>query len=178
MAGNLEFIQSINISTSQSTTSVTNCFTSNYDVYEIYVAGVSTVGTSQTDLNMRLIDSGGSVISDSEYDYAHLIMRTDTSFTEQRATSQAQFYRTFAQSTDQIPESQGAYVTVFNPNNSSSYTFIKYQSSAALAGLKIGIKGIGVHKSAEQITGFQLIDANGTRPYDTGKISVYGLASN
>jgi len=175
MATNLQFIKSVNISTSQSTTSVTNCFTSNYDVYKIVSSGISTAGTTAVTLNMRLIDSGGSVISDSEYDYAHQIMRTDASFTEQRATSQTKFYRPFAESTDQAPDSQGAIIYVFNPNDSSSYTFIAYQNMDSGSSLHIGMKGIGVHKVAEQITGFQLVEDNGSRPYDTGNISVYGV---
>jgi len=175
MATNLQLIQSVNISTSQSTTSVTNCFTSNYDVYKIVSSGISTAGTTAVTLNMRLIDSGGSVISDSEYDYAHEIMRTDASFTEQRATSQTKFYRPFAESTDQAPDSQGAIIYVFNPNDSSSYTYIAYQNMDSGSSLHIGMKGVGVHKVAEQITGFQLVEDNGSRPYDTGNISVYGV---
>jgi hypothetical protein len=175
MATNLQLIQSVNISTSQSTTSVTNCFTSNYDFYKIVSSGISTAGTTAVTLNMRLIDSGGSVISDSEYDYAHQIMRTDASFTEQNATSQTKFYRPFAESTDQAPDSQGAIIYVFNPNDSSSYTFIAYQNMDSGSSLHIGMKGVGLHKVAEQITGFQLVEDNGSRPYDTGNISVYGV---
>ena len=37
----------------------------------------------------------------------------------------------------------------------------------------IGNKGIGVHKSAEQITGFNLFPNSGT--YDTIEVLVYGV---
>ena len=175
MATNLQLIHREPITSSQSTTSITNCFTSSYDVYKIVSSGISTAGTTAVTLNMRLIDSGGSVISDSEYDYGHLIMRTDAAFVEQYATGQTKFYRPFAESTDQAPDSQGAIIYVFNPNDSSAYTFIIYQNMDSGSSLHIGMKGIGVHNVAEQITGFQLVEDNGSRPYDTGTISVYGV---
>jgi len=69
MATNLQFIKSIKITTEQSTTSVTNVFSDAYSVYEIYADGISTVGTNQSDLNMRFIDS-----SDNVYQIMNMIM--------------------------------------------------------------------------------------------------------
>ena len=66
----LNFISSVEISSSQSTTNVDNIFSSTYDNYKIILRAMSTVGTSDTQLNARLIDNSGSVISDSEYDYS------------------------------------------------------------------------------------------------------------
>ena len=57
----------------------------NYDVYMININSFDQA-TSSTYLNMRLLDSGGSVISDSEYDFAELQMTTYTSFQENRNT--------------------------------------------------------------------------------------------
>ena len=37
----LQFVKGVNITTSQNNTLVENCFTSQYNVYEIYVTGVS-----------------------------------------------------------------------------------------------------------------------------------------
>jgi len=174
----LQFVKGVNITTSQNNTLVENCFTSQYNVYEIYVTGVSlaTSQTSQSDLNMRFIDSSDNVISDSEYDYAHRIMRADSGFTEQKDTGSTSFLRAFSESTDNPPETQSANVTVFNPNSSSSYTYIKYQNNSASSGLYIGLKGLGVHKSNETITGFQLLSILSSRPYDTGSIMVYGVS--
>ena len=176
MAGNLEFIHKETISGSTSTTNVTSCFTSDYDVYKIYSSGISTAGTDYVDLNMRFIDSGGSVISASEYDYANLNMLSWDSFSESSATGQTSFLRAFSESTDQAPESQGGEITVYNPNSSSSYTFITYANSQKYGGSYMtGLKGIGVHTVAETITGFQLLESNGSRPYSSGVILVYGV---
>jgi len=124
--------------------------------------------------NLRLIN-GGSVISASNYDYAHLLMRTDTSFTEQRATSQAQLYRFFSQSVDQSPESASQVSYIFNPFSNSSYSFAIYQSNSAFAGIKSVMKGIGVLKQTASMTGFQVRDSNTTRPFASGTIRTYGL---
>ena len=45
----------------------------------------------------------------------------------------------------------------------------------ASAGLKLGMKGVGVLKLTASMTGFQVIDANGSRPFAGGKIKTYGL---
>ena len=172
---NLRLLNETTISSSVSSVNITDVFSTDFDIYKIVVSGISLVGTSQSDLNMRLINASGSVISDSEYDYAHQIMRTDASFTEQRATNQTLFLRTFAESTDQAPESTGAVVYVFNPN-SSTYTFILYQNMDAGAGLKIGMKGVGVYKRTDTISGFQLIENNSpNRPFNSGAIRTFGI---
>jgi len=173
---NLRLLNETTISSSVSSVNITDVFSTDFDIYKIVVSGISLVGTSQSDLNMRLINSSGSVLSNSSYDYGHQIMRTDASFTEQGATNQTLFLRTFAESTDQAPDSTGAVVYVFNPNSSSSFTFILYQNMDAGAGLKIGMKGIGVYTRTDTISGFQLIENNSPdRPFNSGAIRTYGL---
>ena len=175
MATNLEFIKSTTITSAVSTLDITDVFSAEYDVYKIVANDLSTVGTSQTDPDLRFINSSGSVISASNYDYAHLIMQTGSSFTEQRATGQAQLYRFFSESVDQSPESGSQVSYIFNPFSSSSYSFAIYQSFTATAGVKIAMKGIGVLKQAASMTGFQVRDSNTTRPFAGGTISVYGV---
>ena len=76
--------------------------------------------------------------------------------------------------TDKAPESSGAILYVYNPYNSSSYTFLQWQSSGNITGVLAGMKGIAVHKVAETIRGINLFDMNGSRPFD-GTVSVYGV---
>ena len=175
MAGNLEFIHKETISASTSSVSIDNVFSSNYDVYKITINGVSTAGTIGTFLAIRFIDNAGSVISDLEYDWADLEMRSDTIFSNDNDIG-VSFMRMNGV-TDQSPESMGANVNIYNPYDSSSYTFINGQSSGITTNLRGG-KNIGVHKVAETIRGFAVIETNGSRPFDSGTISVYGLASN
>lgn len=102
-------------------------------------------------------------------------MRADAASTEQKATGQDKFLRAFAESTDKKPESNGGIVYVYNPANASSYTFISYQNMDAGSGLFIAVKGVGQHTVTEAITGFQLSEINNDRPYNSGKITVYGI---
>ena len=81
MAGSLEFIKSAS-GTSVSTIDVTNCFSNTYDVYAFSIAKIVSTGSGY--INLRFLDSGGTVITTSNYDYANLIMLSYSSFLEQR----------------------------------------------------------------------------------------------
>ena len=76
MAGSLEFIKSATGSNVASV-SVTDCFSAKYDVYMVSITKWNYVNSSVV-AGMRFIDSGGSVISDSEYDHANLQHRIVT----------------------------------------------------------------------------------------------------
>jgi hypothetical protein len=173
MATNLEFITSTTISSSQTTTDIDNIFSANYDNYFITIQGLSTVGTTNTSISGRLIDNTGSVITASEYDYAVLEMKANTTFSENKNTSFSRIDR--ITQIDQDPEAGTCALYVFNPYDSSSYTFLQWQSARSIAGSGGGLKGIAVHKVAETIRGFHILDPLTTSPYDTGKISVYGV---
>ena len=152
MAGNLEFIKSAS-GTSVSSLSVTDCFSADYDVY-FFSADVikDNITSGNRLLEMRFIDSGGSVISASEYDYANLNLRPYDVFTEARVTNTNGIQRLALYSN--IDKGTGTTGYIFNPYNSSSYTFATYQSSGTFGSAGgYGGKSIGVHKVAEQITG-------------------------
>jgi hypothetical protein len=61
---------------------------------------------------------------------------------------------------------------VFNPFNSSSYTFFQSQSVGYYSSGLIGYKMIGVHTVAEQILGLEFFPTSGT--FDL-TINVYGV---
>ncbi len=171
MAGSLEFIKSAS-GTSVSSLSVTDCFSDKYDVYKITSTNWNNP-SGNSDCKVRLIDSGGSVISDTEYDHARLNLRAYTGFTEVRETGVG--YMGFAHYTQSGQTySSGFEFFVFNPNDSSSYTFLLNQGGSQFntSGL-IGFKGLAVHKSAEQITGFHLFSSQGAT--QDIQISVYGV---
>ena len=170
---NLRLLDETNITSSVSTVSVTDVFSSDFNIYKIVTTGLSTAGTSQTDPNFRFISIGGLPISSTNYDYAHTIARSG-SVTDQRSTNQAQFYRAFAEGIDQEPESQGSVMYVFNPFL-STYSYVTYHSECAAASLFLMIKGGGIFKNKTVCSGFQLIDANGSRPFSSGSIKTYGL---
>jgi len=175
MATNLQFIKSTSITAGVTTVNVDNVFSDNYDVYYCQVVGVfHDTNVSNGIEGIRLIDSSGSVITASEYDNATLVLKADTSFQEVRNTSNS--YMNMYLITDQ--QSDGASSSsfyIYNPYNSSSYTFMQYQSTGANSSSKWGGKGISVHKSAEIIRGLQLYESNGARTFGGGTINVYGV---
>jgi len=172
MAGNLEFIKSAS-GTSVSSLSVTDCFSADYDVYKITFDIDSTTSSIVANFGLRLIDSGGSVISANEYDRANFNLNSNSAFGEFRSTNTDKFH-----SHSQLSlsgNSAGGISYLFNPYDSSSYTFHKAQTFFDNNGNLVGKKIIGVHKVAEQITGINYFTDNGTFILT---INVYGLASN
>ena len=168
MATNLQFIKQVSGS-GVCSLSVTDCFNANYDVYKVVISKIDVSTTNSS--KIRLLDSGGSVISASEYDSANLRVRQNAGFEELRYTGQTSFQYTFSIEADSS-DGGGMVMYVYNPNESSSYTFIQYQVSSYNANY-LGYKSIGVHKSAETISGLQFITTGGT--YDNLTINVYGV---
>ncbi len=171
MATNLQFIKSVEVTSSTSSIDIDNVFTDNYDVYFISLTGFGTTSTQQTRLYLRYIDSSGSVESGSTYDYATLRMFAGSSFTEANSTTAT--YQQFSQ-IDQSPEGAGLSFYVFNPFDSSSYTFLTFQMASNYGSSFLGTKGIGVEHTAQSHRGFQILEIS-TRPFNSGTISVYGV---
>jgi hypothetical protein len=171
VVGNLEFIKSAEITSSVSTFNIEDCFSANYDVYKIVTNEISTTGTATTGAKIRLINSSGSVVTASNYDYAYLSMTSASAFVEVRSTNNT-FVEEFFGLGYQSPQTAGSVTYCFNPFSSSSYTFFVNQSTS---GSLRGTKNISVLKQAASMTGFQLLDSTGARPFGSGKISVYGV---
>jgi len=170
MATNLQFIKSAS-GTSVSSLSVTDLFSADYDVYEVYITSADQSSTAG--LWVSLLDSVGSEITSASYDNAYLNMLSNTSFSEERYTGQTGFF-SFAYNTTSYEQSIGFKMVVFNPYNSSSYSFVTVQSSFYRQGLGgVGCKHIGVLKSAETCTGIKVFGNTGS--FDDIQLSVYGV---
>jgi hypothetical protein len=173
MAGSLEFIKSANTTSNVSSLSVTDCFSDKYDVYKV-ILEVNEV-SSESALDTRLIDSGGSVISATEYDTATLSMEGTTFYQYKNVNSNKWQYTGFFEG------SVGGFFVayIFNPNDSSSYTFITMQNATHWINGStpelIGRKYIGVHKVAEQITGINIFESLGASTITNAKINVFGV---
>jgi hypothetical protein len=176
MATDLQFIKSVS-GNSVSSLSVTDCFSADYDVYKIVghtAEYLPTVATDAIDLRIQFIDSGGSVISDSEYDTGRLTMKTETGFDNDKQTSTTYMYGLMLFGDY---DNAGMVNYVYNPNDSSSYTFMHGQGAGGYdtaSNRFRGAKQIGVHKSAEQITGIHFISSNASYSFNV-TISIYGV---
>jgi len=174
MATELQLINNFEVTSSTSSFDVDNIFSDKYDVYCLSLTNFETVGTTQTALYMRFIDSTGTVVTGSTYDYALYRLDVLRTYAESKETNTTfwNFYQI-----DQRPTGGSDILYIYNPYSSSSYTFSQWQGisvwqSGALE--VVGTKGIGVEKTAQSIRGINLFETN-TRPFDKGRVSVYGV---
>jgi len=173
---NLRLINETTISSSQSSTTVNDIFSSDYDIYKIVVNDFTQAGATETAISMRYVNSAGSILTDSNYDYAFLTMKTGASFAEGRNTNQAKLLWAAGYS-GASPDTMGNVIYVFNPYSSSSYTFSLGQNFSSDFGTTYGVswKSIGVYTQTSSVTGINLYDSDGAGAYDGGVIRTYGL---
>jgi hypothetical protein len=171
MATNLQFIKSASGS-SVSSLSVTDCFSSEYDVYYINLTNLDQ-SSSGVQTQVRYLNSSGSQISTTDYNWAQLVMRSSSSFAEGKVTSDTEQEGISYQVTT-TSGGIGVSMYVYNPFDSSSFTFSTTQTSFIYSGNLEGYKAIQVLKSAESVTG---ISFNNVSPhtYDNIKANVYGV---
>ena len=162
--GNLEFIKS-GSGTSVSDLSITDCFSSKYDVYQVVI---NTINLASIDLFFRFINSGG-VVSSANYDDAVLLQRSYGAFGENKNTGATSLGSIgFSDYTD---KGGATVIYIFNPTNSNSYTFALWQNAgASTIGTPVR-KGIGVLKQTASMTGINF-NASGNMSI---RARVYGL---
>jgi hypothetical protein len=170
MAGNLEFITSAS-GTSVAEVNVTDCFSADYDVYKIVINNFQT--SSADNLAIRMINSSGTVVTDSNYDKATLVLRAYNIFQDDRFTNINYFFQMGDNNAN--TNGIGETIYIFNPF-SSSYTFLTQQEGSVVGPGFKGYKGIGVLKQTTSMTGISFY-TNGTSTMDFNA-SIYGLASN
>lgn len=169
--GNLEFLHQTVISASTSSVDITDVFSSDYDVYCITTTDFSTVGTTAVGINGRFINSSGTVIS-SNYATANFTLADNATFVESRSNtaSSAVMFGAF----DQLPDSMGSVAYVFNPFD-TTYTSTISQESRSDEQIYRGGKAASVLKNTDSITGIRVFESSGTNPFNTGKITIYGV---
>ena len=171
MATNLQFIKKQTLTSTANNLQVTNCFSADYDVYKIVMSKIDLSGLAN--IRMRLIKSDDSIDSTANYDNATQVMRSYNSISEQRSTNQSYFRFISSQSASSYA-GNGIEITMYNPFNSSSYTFHKTNSAGFLEAQGIyAPHGIGVNTVAQSITGFQMILSNSN--YEQLEVVVYGV---
>jgi len=168
MATELQFIKSAS-GTQVSTLDVTDCFSDKYDVYKIIFNGTNT-DTNGIYTAFRVIVGGTAQASN--YDNATLFLKSYATFTEERRQV-GDFENVSYMSTGANGGTFGSVIYIFNPYDSSSYTFAKYQSSGDIG---LGSNTIAVYKVANQVTGLQFKPENAfaSAKFDMD-ISVYGV---
>ena len=173
---NLRLINETSISSSVSSISVTDVFSSDFDIYQITATDISTTGTDYTEVDFRFITSGGSIVTASSYNYGALQMLEWQAFSDLYATSQAKIRRCFSESTDQAPEGASASLWVFNPAVAGNYSQVLFQNSNYYGGsYGSSMSGFGILQKLGTYTGFNAFENNGSRPLASGTFRTYGL---
>jgi|9_EtaG_2_1085328.scaffolds.fasta_scaffold00093_43 hypothetical protein len=168
MATNLQFIKSVTASSGVSTLDISDCFSAEYDVYELYIPKVDL--GSNAYLNVRFLKaSDGSADTTSNYDSAGLMISSISAFSQNRYTNSSSLSNVFGLwNTSDF--NNGGKITIYNPFSSSSYTFVAGQIAQWYTAL-YGSKHIGVHKVAQSNSGVQLLFSN----IDFVQVSIYGV---
>ena len=153
---------------------VTDIFTSEYDLYHMNIVAYVNSDFSNY-LFGRLIDSSGSVITGSEYDMALKNLRSYTTSTQNNFTSTDAFQLGYSQS-DSL-NSVGSITKIFNPADSSKFTFGLTESSTFVTGFGgAGLKGFFVHRVAETISGIQFLPASAdSSGFNYVRVLFYGV---
>ena len=166
---NLRLINETTVTSAVRSVNITDVFSADFDIYKIVG---NTNFTGEEYIDFRLINSSGSVISASNYDNAAFLFQSSTSYSQNRNTgaTKAQ-YISYA---GDVEAEAGSFTTyIFNPFNSSSYTFLLSQGGAKRSLNTLVLKGISVLKQKSSITGFQLLP--NTSDVDNASIRIYGL---
>jgi len=175
--GNLEFIKSASASTT-TRLNLTDCFNDKYDVFQILIPKLDVANTNSF-LTLQFLDTSDTVISGSNYDTANLRMASFSAFIDDRFTNQAGI-RFLAQLHTTSADGMGLSINVFNPYDSSSYTFITNQTSGQSSSGVIGNKSIAVLKDTQTCTGISITVENSggstfTNGIDNIEVSVFGV---
>ena len=162
---NLRLINEFTAS-SVSSFSMTDVFTTDFDIYKFTTKQSGFSGN--TSIEGRFINSSGSVITASNYDYARLLMKANTSFFAQSVTNNSDF-RSCGEADD---EGSMSVSYIFNPMSTSSYTF--WLSSDVSSFNAYNMRCIAVLKQTTQVAGVNFFTDNGGTMTNF-ECKVYGL---
>ena len=156
--------------------SITDIFSTDFDIYKIVISNAGYDGASNdaVDMRARFINSSGSTITSSNYDSARVTMKAETTFDNDKFTNLGYMYGSVLVGNYQ---NGGAVLYVFNPTNSSSYTFMLGQGASGYetsANKFRGAKQIGVLKQTSSITGINFVSSSASNDFKAD-IKVFGL---
>ena len=150
--------------------SVTDCFTDKYDLYQVIV---KVTGRSvQTYDWLRLVDTSGNQINQTEYAYTQIDWSANTSsFNSGNSNSSSVIGNVGICGTD-IAKGSKTIINFFQPYESSAYTMVEGKS-VGWTGNGYGTQFMGVHKAAERTPGFYYVAGSGT--YYRIQATVFGV---
>ena len=172
MAGSLIKIDEEIVSSAVASVTLTG-IDSTYDVYMVKMNNVQ-LDTDTKSIQYRFTVSG-TAQSTANYDYAHKVLRSNTSFANESATNQTQaFINSYTGTGTGTGETTQSILYLFNFNNSSEYSFVtKEQVTVDFNARLIGGQGGAVYTVAEAHNGIHFFPNSGN--IATGTFALYGL---
>ena len=168
---NLRLLNETTVSSGVASVSVTDVFSSDFDIYKITFTDMEIQTEDYT--SMRLINSSGNIVTNTIYNNASRIMYSHTSFFNAQNTTDNKFYYLNYLYPNSYDDGNGNTIYIFNPFDTSSYTFIINQGTGYANGVgNYNFKGIGVLKETSSITGINVFR---TGNINNIKIRTYGL---
>ncbi|QDP46707.1 MAG: hypothetical protein Tp162SUR384061_6 [Prokaryotic dsDNA virus sp.] len=167
MSSSLRLINETTVSSTVSSVSVENVFSADFDIYMVHW-GNATSDVNSIDMQLRYINSSGSVISSSIYDQAWLRMR-QSGFDQNRIVGQNHIF------TGQIAGAFGGSSTayIFSPFKDNCYTWHQFEGAGFSGSEDRAFKGVAVLKEISSLTGFQL--NAGTDNITSATIRTFGM---
>tara|TARA_R100000781_G_scaffold77996_1_gene48322 strand:+ start:563 stop:1099 length:537 start_codon:yes stop_codon:yes gene_type:complete len=173
---NLRLIKQTATSSGITSVSMTDVFSSDYDIYCVTVAQ-TTYDVTNTDviaLKLRFINSSGSIISASNYSSANMHMKAETTKDEDKFTN-----GTYSYSGAIIGnyENGGGVHWIYNPYNSDRYSFVTFEGGGGYDSSSNKMrsqKGIGVLEQQVSMTGVNFYSSNASNTF-SAYVTVYGL---
>jgi hypothetical protein len=177
MATNLQLVKSVTFNTGTSATSfsITECFNDNYDTYYVTINNVDG-NLAGYYIYLRFIDSGGNIITDSEYAYSCHLMRSNSGFSLQKSANTTNINMVGFSGSGSLTDDRydtGTSFFVYKPFDSNYMTMVTAEFAGSYNTVEHwGGQTIGVHKQQEQVTGMAF---GGHSAFYFADIHVYGV---
>jgi hypothetical protein len=182
MAGSLVKISEETVTSAVASVTLTG-IDSTYDVYKVVYSNLVSATDASIGSNFfqaRFTESG-TPNSTANYDRASKTLNSDTTFANNAATNETQFYPSNQGVGTGTGEATNGILYIFNANNSSEYTFytMEQASFTYLEHLR-GQQGGGVFTVTSAVNGIQFFNGTvgaSTENFAGGIFTLYGLKS-
>ena len=169
--GSLEFLTSQTVTSMTSAIDFTEVFTDRYDVYYLESKNVQSDTTGYT-VSIQFYESG-VLESAGVYQYGHQSGRANGTFGEGKSTTES-WIHIGADTDNTTANSSNSYTYIYNPTNSSKYTFLTKQGTGQFGTTYAMRYGGGVLPQASAVNGFRLRSTYTTGQI-TGEFLLYGV---
>ena len=147
----------LQVATNTVSSAVASVTLTGIDSDDVYMLAINNFvpSTDAQDIKIRVVESG-TPNSTSNYDYTHVLLRSDTTFNDTSATNQT-FFDGSTSTGNATGEGANGIFYIYNANNSSEFTFFTQEVVlASHTSLLAGFQGGCTFTSASQVEGVQI----------------------